>query len=345
MRLKHPGKLASLLALCLTVLCGPVMADQVKLKNGDMLTGEIVKKETTTLIFRTSYAGELSIQWSEIESLNSDKPVHIVLSDGSSLRGELAPSDPGNALIRPVNEKEEEKDIDLLKTRYINPTPDLTGEGIRWTGNINAGGTLTQGNTETKGLRFDGETIARTLKNRYTVGGVFNRMQDRGRNTQFNSRAYGKFDHFLTKQWYAYANTFLENDRFRDLRLRSTVGVGNGYQIFETPNLNLAIEGGLSYVREDYYIGQDNGYPGARWAIRYDQMLFNSTTKLFHDHEVLVNLENTGDVLVFSKTGLRFPLIYNFNATAQYNLNWDNTPSPGRKENDSVLLFTVGYGW
>lgn len=348
-----------LILACGCILSGPATADEIRLKNGDVITGKIVKKETSVIIFRTSYAGEISIQWSEILSLSSDKPIHVVLSDGSNLHGPIQESEPGVAHIELAGEESEgnregdtaegqaleEKDFDMREVRYINPTPDLTGEGVRWTGNISAGGSLSEGNTENRTLRFDGETIARTLRNRYTVGGIFNRAEDWGRNTQFNSRIYGKYDRFLTEQWYGYINTSFENDRFRDLRLRSMVGAGSGYQLFETPNLNLSLEGGLNYIQEDHYSNEDESYPGIRWAVKYDQLLFSGKVKIFHESETLVGFEDTSHVLFFSKTGLRFPLVFNMNASTQYNYNWDSDPSTGQKKSDSTLMFNVGYGW
>lgn len=322
-------------------------ADEVRMKNGDIIKGTVVKKETDKLVFKTSYAGDLMIQWSEVENLVTDKPQYVVLSDGTKMKGPLLETLPGDAKIelKKTEEELQESDFDLMKTRYINPTPDLTGDGIRWSGNINAGGTLTQGNTNNKLLRFDAETIARTLNNRFTVGGIFNRAQSNDEDYQFNSRGYGKYDYFMSKQWYLYANTTLENDRFRDLRLRSTLGGGSGYQVFETPNLNLSFEGGLNYIKEDYYMAVDDEYPGIRWATKYDQLFFTGSTRFFHEHEVIVGLKETNQTLVFSKTGLRFPLVFNFNATAQFNYNWDSTPALGRKKDDSTLLFTLGYGW
>ena len=167
-----------------------------------------------------------------------------------------------------------EASFDLVSAKYLNPTPDLTGQGIRWSGNINAGASLTNGNSETRQLRFDAETIARALRQRYTVGGQFNRAEDRGRDTLFNSRANAKYDYFFSKKWYGYSNVTLENDRFRDLRLRSTIGAGSGYQIFETPNINLSLEAGLNYVSEDYYEEEDNAAAvGASVSSRWLRML------------------------------------------------------------------------
>ncbi len=332
------------LGISISLICQPALADQLKLKNGDTLTGEIVKKEAATVIFKTTYTGEIKVLWNEVDSISSDEPVHIVLSDGSDLNGELLEGDPGAAMIK-LATAEGEKNFDLMNTRYINPSDDLLHDRLKWTGHINAGATLSQGNNDTKGLHFDAESILRTWKNRFTLGGEFDRTQDRGRTTQFNSRIDGKYDRFFSKKWYGYVNSSFENDRFRDLRLRSVIGGGSGYQIFETPDLNLSLEGGLNYVTEDYYQGEDKKYPGVRWALKYDQLLFASSTKLFHEHEVLVDIERTNHVLLHSKTGLRFPPIFNFNATTQLNLDWDNEPAPGREKMDSVLLFTLGYGW
>jgi len=318
------------------------LADQVLLKNGDVITGEIVKKETEKLVFKTSYAGEINIQWSEVSNLASDKPQQIVLTDGSIVKGKIESLKAGESKIVSENH---ERDFDLNETRYINPSVDLAGLGTRWSGHINAGGTITQGNSDTQSVRFDGETIARKQYSRYTFGGVFNHAEEQGNNTQFNSRAYGKYDYFFSPQWYGYVNQSLENDRFRDLRLRTVSGAGSGYQVFETPNLNLSLEGGLNYITEKYYQAEAESYPAVRWAIKYDQLLFKNDTRFFHEHEVLLGLQETGQTLFSSKTGLRFPLLFGFNATTQFNFNWDSQPSPGRSKEDSTLLFTIGYSW
>jgi putative salt-induced outer membrane protein YdiY len=352
---KHFGAAAT--AVLLALLVNPAVADEIRMKNGDVLTGQILKKETDRVILKTTYAGEVPIQWSEVANVITDQPLHVVLSDGTSLHGTMVESEPGSAKMEFVKVQDElsdndyraeelpEASFDLVSAKYLNPTPDLTGEGMRWSGNINAGASLSNGNNETKQIRFDAETIARALRQRYTLGGQFNRAEDRGEDTLFNSRVNGKYDYFFSKKWYGYANSTLENDRFRDLRLRSTVGAGTGYQIFETPNRNLSLEAGLNYVSEDYYEAEDDSYPGVRWATRYDELFFSGKTKFFHEHEVLVGLKEVSQVLVYSKTGFRFPLVFDFNASAQFNFNWDSTPAEGREKEDSTLLFTLGYGW
>ncbi len=321
-----------------------MLADEVKLNNGDVLTGTIIKKETDKLIFNTSYAGDLSIAWSDIVSLNSEAPVKIFLNDETVVSGVIEKSEPGHVKIK-ANHLETKADIDLKQLEYINPSAAVSGIGVAWSGNINLGGAITQGNTETSLIRADAEAIARTKKNRFTIGGVVNRAQSNKIDTERNVKAYTKYDSFLTKQWYLYTNGTLENDRFRDINLRTTAGVGSGYQIYEQDDLNLAIEGGVNYINVDYGKAQDNGYASGRWALRYDQKLFSSNVQLFHQDEILFSLEDINNTLVFSKTGLRIPIANHLNASTQVNLDYNNQPVAGREKLDKTLLFSLGYGW
>ena len=62
-------KRISFLLLVAGVIGGsPVAADQLRLKNGDQLTGQIAKSEGKTLKFMTAYAGEVSVALDAIDS-------------------------------------------------------------------------------------------------------------------------------------------------------------------------------------------------------------------------------------------------------------------------------------
>ena len=319
-------------------------ADEIKLKNGDTITGTIVKKETDKLVVNTSYAGDISITWSQISSLNSTKPVNVVLIDQTTFTGLIEQSEPGRATIQ-TDESDAKTDIDLTELNYINPSPQVAGTGLDWKGRVNLGGAITQGNTDTSLIRADAEGIARTRNNRLTVGGIVNRAKSNNVDTEYNSRADLKYDHFLTKKWYLHANSSVENDKFRDIDLRTTVGVGSGYQVYEQDDLNLAIEGGLNYINVNYGVAEDESYPSGRWALRYDQKPFKTNIQVFHQHEILVGLDDFANTLIFSKTGLRVPVTEDINASTQINLDYNNQPAENRKKLDKTLLFSLGYTW
>jgi putative salt-induced outer membrane protein YdiY len=207
----------------------------------------------------------------------------------------------------------------------------------------NIGMTFTSGNTEKDTTHFDGEFSARTEKNRYTAGGQLNRSEDNGIKTESNSLGYLKYDHFLSEKWFAYANSLFEKDRFKDLNLRSALGVGIGHQFFETAETNLSLESGLNYVSDDYIVAPDESYSSGRWAINYDKYFFSKAFQFFHFHEGFVSLEDSEDMFIKSRTGIRVPIYKRLNASLQYNLDWEKSPSPGREKTDKVLMFTLGY--
>jgi putative salt-induced outer membrane protein YdiY len=330
--------------LLLMLFSPTVFADTVTMKNGDVLTGKIIKKDTDKLVFKTPYTGNIKITWSEIKSLSSDQPVKMVLADESSFSGLLTASDAGHAKIK-LADLNTTTDIDLKDLTYINPSPEVYLDGVVWKGHLDIGGAITQGNTDTSSVRLEGETVARTKHNRYTLGGEANRSNSSGVNTASNSKGAMKYDRFLSKQWYLYANSTLENDKFRDISMRATAGLGTGYQIYEQPDLNLSVEGGLDYVKVDYVEAPDAGYVSGRWALKYDQLLFSESIRFFHQDEIIFRLNSLSDSLLYTKTGLRMPIANNINATTQINIDYDNNPRGNRAKLDKTLLFSLGYGW
>ena len=55
-------------------------ADQITLKNGDHLTGAIVKSDGKTLVLHTEFAGDVTVQFAAITQITTDHPLHVALS-------------------------------------------------------------------------------------------------------------------------------------------------------------------------------------------------------------------------------------------------------------------------
>src|SRR5215471_21548193 len=77
------------LPLFLAFSSSSLFADQVGFKNGDRLTGAILKSDTMILVIKTMVAGEVSVSWSEVQELHSDLPLHVELTDGKMLVGKV----------------------------------------------------------------------------------------------------------------------------------------------------------------------------------------------------------------------------------------------------------------
>ena len=57
------------LLLTATLLVGAAYADQVTLKNGDRLTGSVVKSDAKALTLKSEFAGTVAIDWNAVETI------------------------------------------------------------------------------------------------------------------------------------------------------------------------------------------------------------------------------------------------------------------------------------
>ncbi len=253
-----------LLLLMATVLLSPALfADQVSLKNGDRLTGTIVKSDAKTLVLKTEAAGNVTFQWSAIDAITSTQPLHVGLAGGQMLVGPVATKD-GQILVttqtagvvtalkdsvRVIRSDSEQAAYDAAMERLQHPHL-----GDFWSGTLDTGLSLTRGNSA---------TIS------YTLAGMAVRQTDRDKITVYTTAVYGKNDttspsqviaHQITggvrgdvnfsARWYAYAATDFNSNALQNLDLQNVVDGGIGSHLVKTKNSQFDIFAGAGYNQE-----------------------------------------------------------------------------------------------
>jgi putative salt-induced outer membrane protein YdiY len=320
----------------------PAAADTVLMRNGDRLSGRVVGLDATSLKLRTDYAGEVTLVLEQVAEIVSQDPVTLVLKDDTRIAGILSASAGRLALSRAPGETP----MPIAPARV-----SALEEGVvlapawRYDGRVTIGASSSRGNSNVSRANADGEVVARRGRSRVTAGLRGAYARDTGRDTEGNAGANAKYDRFLSERWYAYGNSSLEYDPFRDLRLRATAGLGSGYQVFDTARTTLSLEGGLEYVSTQYYDQPDEDFPAGRAAIRLDHWLWQDVMQLFLRAEGYANLESIERSFVRTQTGLRFPLREKFLAQAQVNVDWQGDPPPGTEAVDRSVILSVGYQW
>src|ERR1700691_4216310 len=92
-----------LLPLCAcSLLCS---ADQVVLKNGDTITGTVIKKDGDKLTLKSEFLGEVTMPWSAVKSLKSDQELNVVLPGGEIAKGKVSTAGDNLAVAAASGEK------------------------------------------------------------------------------------------------------------------------------------------------------------------------------------------------------------------------------------------------
>ena len=331
--------------ISVVVFSSTLFADQVTLKNGDRLTGTIEKSDAKTLVIKTEFAGEVTVQWPFIQALNSTQPLHVGLADGKTVVGPVQTSDgnlevstasAGN-VITPTSAVVVIRN-DAAEAAYQKSLhPGLTAG---WAGGANVGFALTRGNSQTKNLAlaFTGDRKTLTDHLGLYLNSVYTTNDAPGAipATTANAIQSGiRFDHNVTARLFGFVNADFQTDALQDLDLRSVLGGGLGLHVIKNDRTTLDLLGGANYTRENYSAFHRN-FAAATIGEELTQKL-GAFTLLTQKLYFFPDLSDTGE----------YRGVFNFGTVTKISkwLGWQNAfgdiyvtnPPAGKKQNDIIL--------
>jgi putative salt-induced outer membrane protein YdiY len=344
------GVLLLTAALSLPLTCP---ADQVLMKNGDRLTGTIVRMDAQKLLFKSEYAGQLTIPWEAVSDYTSSNVVYVGLNGGQVVSGAMSLSGQkaemktaaaglvatDRAQIQYIRSADEQKVYEAEIDRYRNPRlVDL------WTGFVDIGLSFARGNARTSSTTASAGANRVTTRDKIEV--YFTSIYASNSTTGVslvtaNARRGGvNYNLNVTPKLFAFGLSDLEYDDFQGLDLRFAPAAGLGYSLWKGERGSFNLVGGASLNREFFATGLNR---------TSGEVLFGNETSY----------------RLSSKTALRQKATFypNVSDTGQYRMNFDTTaetalwkwlgwqftvsdrllsdPLPGRRKND--FLFSTGF--
>jgi putative salt-induced outer membrane protein YdiY len=242
-------------------------ADQVLLKNGDRLTGKIVTGDGKTLLLKSEFAGDVSIQWDAITDIESSDNINITLKDGIRLSGKVTtrdgkfviagapaaatPSVAAREAIVAVRNDSEQHAFDAETEKMAHPRFYYF-----WSGVLDTGLALTRGNSETANFTLAAKAVRETPRDKLTVYGDYifaNNSSVPPAVTTANALDAGlRGDLNLRPRLFVFAFTDFQTNQLQHLDLRSVFGGGLGYHVIKTANTTFDLFGGISYDRDSF---------------------------------------------------------------------------------------------
>jgi putative salt-induced outer membrane protein YdiY len=342
--------------LCLLVVSA--RADQVTLKNGDRLTGTIVKADTKTMLIKTELAGEVNVQWDGVTSIVSTQPLHLGLKDGQTVVGTVATADgkfevatkatgevtAAKDAVVTVRNDDEQKNYDAEDDRLRNP--HLTDF---WSGLVDTGLSVTRGNSATLTYNLAAKAARVTTRDKISVYTTAVYATDDttppSKTTAHAIRGGIRGDLNVSDRVFVFGFTDFEFDEFQHLDLRNVLGGGLGYHVIKTKNTVFDVFGGGGYEQE-YFSPNPPTEPTSLTRKTGEVVLgeelntkVNNRTTFSEKFSLFPNVSNGGEYrLQFDATSAtRLKGWLSWQAT--YSDRYLSDPLPGLKKND-VLLST-----
>jgi len=332
-----------------------VRADQVTLKNGDRLTGTIVKSDAKTMLIKTELAGDVNVQWDAVTSIVSSQALHLALKDGQTVVGTVTTADgkldvatkttgevvaPKETVVT-VRNDDEEKSYDAEMDRLRNPhLMDF------WSGMLDTGLSVTRGNSATLAYSLSAKAARVTTRDKISVFSTAVYASDDttppSRTTAHAIRGGIRGDFNVSDRVFVFGFTDFEYDQFQDLDLRNVLGGGLGYHVIKTKNTTFDVFGGGDYEQE--YFSATPAFPTGLTRKTGEVVLgeeldtkLNGRTTLSEKFSLFPNVSDTGNYrLQFDATAstkLKAWLGWQITYSDRYLSN----PLPGLKKNDMLL--------
>jgi len=348
-RILRPGPC---LALLLAISAPTAIADELIMKNGDRLSGDVVSRSGDALQFKTAYAGTLSISWSQIQEIRSEQTMLLKTDQDQVISSRHLVNQDQQLLIETVDG--EPMTIDQVALSEINPEPWTLGNGYKFSGRINLAGKRERGNNHKDELDIDGNWVFRRTQHRYRS--FFNLELDSkdGRSSKNKWLFRNSYDFFTNQAWQAllevkktyYGVTVAaEADQFADLTLRLGAGPHAGYQFYEGHNMNLLAEIGFMRIHEQFQNDSDQNYWAPAWLLDFDKFVLQDSIQLYHKQIGFRGVTGPKTLGLTSWTGLRIPLWAGFVASSEFEVEYDSNPATGADKTDYTTRLKLGYQW
>ena len=352
-----------------------VAADQVTLKNGDRLSGTIVSGDAKTLLLKTEFVGEVTIQWDAVTAIDSSENLHLTLKDGKRLSGKVSTSDgtlvvapgtaagaggatPKDAIVALRNDAEQQSfDAEAEKMAH----PKFT---YFWSGFVDTGLALTRGNSQTASYTLNGLAVRETPRDKLTITGGYVYGSDDSTppsRTTANALTTGiRGDLNLTPRLFVFAVAGFQTNQLQHLDLRQIYGGGVGYHVIKTDRNVFDVFGGFDYDRDEFgaYTVVNPAPPPPILGVaainqnsaealvgeEFDSK-FSKRSTFSERFTVFPNLSHTGEYrFQFNSalaTQLKNWLSWQFTFTDSY----ISYPPPGLKGNDLILSTGLRVVW
>ncbi|QEE27827.1 DUF481 domain-containing protein [Terriglobus albidus] len=346
--------------------------DVIVFKNGDQLTGTLVRGVGDSIIFKSDIVGEVTIPLSKIKELRSNGSFAVLKKDTPATRtntqtGMVTVDDHTVTLMHPMGQVET---VPVSNVAYIidqsvydRELEKKAGPLYGWAGTVTGGASFVQ-STQHGGTFTAGVKLVRTIPS-------VPYLQTRNRTIFDLSEAYGKLttpvipqttpptpdsvvktsifhtdverDQYVSKKFYYLGTLAFDHNFSSGLDLQQIYGAGVGWTPVLDAKQQLDVKGDIHYEKQQFEDSTSNlNLIGASIGEAYKRTLPRSM--IFT--QTLQFLPAFNEPKAYSanfSTGLAMPVFKKLGMSIAASDSFLNNPSPGFKKNTFQFITGVTY--
>ena len=230
----HCSCIYTALSLYLITLSSACLGGQIRLANGDILSGKLLEKSATDLTWLSDNFGSVTIQLSQVIGL-----------DESSVNSDISPAKDLGHLAQPS-----------------------------YSGGLSLTGSAANGNQRRRDWDIDTTIQRRTFNARQTLQFEYENhsLEEQQAKDSYNL-GYAN-DWFFGDQWFWRNEASIGADETRAITKAYTLGSALGYQFWDNPNSRLSLESGILWIVEDVADINSDEHLTWSWSLDYSHILF-----------------------------------------------------------------------
>jgi putative salt-induced outer membrane protein YdiY len=346
-------------------LTSSAFADQITLKNGDRLSGTIVKSDGKTLLLHTEFAGDVTIDFKAVTQITSEKDLRVGTSDKKTLVGPVTTSD---GKVEVATKAQGTVDVPLASVAGIGSEADYEksvhpGLLRGWNGGVNVGFSLARGNSETTNLALGINAVHPTLNDKTIIylSSIDTQNELATPSTVADLITAGiRYDHNLNPKLFAYVAADFMSNALQDLDLRGMYGGGLGFHAIASDRSVLDFFAGLNYTHETYSNGpaitpvtvpptySSYGVTNRFLALTLGEQLVQKagkTTVVTEKFDFYPNLSDTGEYQWDFNLGTVTKIAKWLGWQNQFSDIYVSNPPVDKKKNDLILTTGINFSF
>jgi hypothetical protein len=321
--------------------------DVIIMKNGDRLTGEIKGLKGDVLEVSLPYVdGNLSVQWSKVERLQSNQLFLVQTKDGAIHTGTLDTlgSSAGGPLtiqiwtdsLKVAVEKAEVVRVEETASRFYR----------RLSGDLNLGANYSKGNNSTQ---YNFGSSLEYLRQRWGLEASFDSSLSASSGADVSTRNQLRLKEWTRVRrtnWYYSGFGGLLHSAVQGIDLQTTFGGGIGRFFKNTNRTRVSVLGGIAWSSTAYHAGS---VPVARQEVYGGviaselKVFFFKRTNLSLNASLVPAISDPGRVRFDTDASYYLKLFKNLNWNLSFYGNWDTRP-PGNFSG-SDYGYSLGLKW